>query len=253
MPDGAKALGDLASRLLGTPANYVLLDLETSPIEDGVANRSILVGPNLQAQRTAVTEATEPVLTIGGDCGVEFEPIRHAVEKYGTGLAVAWFDAHPDLNTPKSSLTGAFHAMVLRGLMGEGDPALTADPALKPDHVALIGARAADAAEQAAIADGWGILTGDPATQLRGAEHLYVHVDVDVLDPSEFGGLNMPEADGMTIEELVEGLDSLKDFNIIGAGITECVGSPEQVEVLAPVIEKLGELMHVDNRQQATL
>ena len=242
MPDGARALADLASHVLGAPVNHVPQDDQTSPMENRIANRAALVA-NLEAQRTAVRDATGPILTIGGDCGVEFEPIRSAVAKYGTGLGVAWFDAHPDLNTPETSRTGAYHAMVLRALMGDGDPALTADPALKRDRVALVNARAADPAERAAIADGWGVLTKDPATQLRGSQHVYVHVDVDVLDPSEFGGLNMPEPDGMTIAELVAGLESLKEFHVVGAGITECVGSPEQVEVLAPVIEILGELI----------
>ena len=242
MPDGSRALAELASRVLGVPVNHVPQDDQTSPLEDGVANRSALVA-NLEAQRTAVREASGPILTIGGDCGVEFEPIRAAVEKYGDDLAVAWFDAHPDLKTLESSPNGAYHAMVLIGLMGKGDPALTADPALNRERVALINVRAADAAEQAAIADGWGILTDDPGTLLRGASHLYVHVDVDVLDPSEFPGLNMPEPDGMTIQELVKALESLRKFNVIGAGITECVGTPEEVEVLTPVIRAVGELL----------
>lgn len=185
-----------------------------------------------------------PILTIGGDCGVELAPIRAALERYGDGLAVAWFDAHPDLNTPETSRTGAYHAMVLRALMGEGDPALIAtSPALKPDKVALTDARAADAAEKEAIDRGLGVRTADPAAALRGAPHLYVHVDVDVLDPSEFGGLNMPEAGGLTISELVSALDALSGFNVIGAGITECVGSRDEVEVLAPVTTKIGELL----------
>lgn len=242
MPDGARALADLASHVLGAPVNHVPQDDQTSPMENRIANRAALVA-NLEAQRTAVRDATGPILTIGGDCGVEFEPIRAAVERYGPDLAVAWFDAHPDLKTLDSSPNGAYHAMVLIGLMGKGDPALTADPALRRDRVALINARGADSAEQEAIADGWGILTDDPATVLHGASHLYVHVDVDVLDPGEFPGLNMPEPDGMTIDELVTALESLTGFNVIGAGITENVGTAEEVEVLTPVVRAVGKLL----------
>lgn len=156
----------------------------------------MLTGPNLEAQQEAVSGIEEPILTIGGDCGVEFEPIREIRKRYGAGLGVAWFDA-----------------------------------------------RAAVAAEQAAIERGMGITTFKPATVLRDAAHIYVHVDLDVLDSSEFDGLNMPESNGLTIHQLVSTLESLREFNVVGAGITECVGTAEQVEVLSPVIVMIGELL----------
>jgi arginase len=53
----------------------------------------------------------------------------------------------------------------------------------------------------------------------------------------------MPEPNGLTIRQLVASLDSLKGFNVVGVGITECVGTPEQVEALAPIVGKIGELM----------
>lgn len=243
MPEGCVALAELAGRVLDVPVNHVAQERSTSSIEDGVANRAVLTGANLAAQQQAVARVAEPVLTIGGDCGIQFAPIRAARERYGPGLGVAWFDAHPDLNTPETSHTGAYHAMVLRGLLGEGDPALTATEALDPKRVALISARAADAAERAAIEQGMGVITEDPAGLLRDASDIYVHVDVDVLDPSEFDGLNMPEPAGLTISELITFLDTLHGFNVVGAGITECVGTPEQVEVLAPVVAKIGELI----------
>lgn len=243
MPDGCAALAELAGRLLDAPVKHVRQERGTSPKEHGVANRAILTGPNLEAQRAAIAGTDKPILTIGGDCGVEFVPISAARERYGAGLGVAWYDAHPDLKTPQTAHDGAYHAMVLAGLLGEGDPALTATETLDPDRVALISARAAIEAERKAIDRGMGTVTDDPATVLRNASDIYIHVDVDVLDPSEFPGHNMPEAGGLTISELVDSLDSLKGLNVVGAGITECVGTPKQVEVLSPVILKLGELM----------
>lgn len=243
MPDGCIALADLGSRILGASVNLVHQVRDTSPTEAGVANRAVLTGPNLEAQRQAVAGIEEPILTIGGDCGVEFEPIRALRKRYGPGLGVAWFDAHPDLKTPETADDGAYHAMVLAGLLGEGDPDLTASETVDPNKVALIDARAAIPAEQAAIERGHGVLTDEPATVLRDATHIYVHVDVDVLDPSEFGGHNMPEPSGMTIPELVASLESLSGLNVVGASITECVGTGEQVEVLSPVIAAIGELL----------
>lgn len=243
LPDGCRALAELAGRVLDVPVITVEQSAETSAREDGVSNRAILTGPNLAAQRAAIAGVDGALLTIGGDCGVEFEPIRVMRERFGAGLGVAWFDAHPDLKTPETAHDGAYHAMVLAGLLGESDPALTAAPPVDRDKVALIGARAAIPAEKDMIARGMGTETEDPAAVLADATHVYVHVDVDVLDPSQFRGHNMPEPDGLTIDRLVEMLSSLRGLNVVGAGITECVGSPAEVEVLTPVIAALGALL----------
>jgi len=137
--------------------------------------------------------------------------------------------------------------MVLRALLGEGDPAFAASPVLEHGRVALVGTRVIDPAEQAAIDRGLATQTDDAAVSLHDASHLYVHVDLDVLDvldPTEFGGLNYPEPGGLTVAELVSALDALARFRIVGAGITECVGSSEQIEVLAPVIATIGNLLN---------
>ena len=126
MPEGCLVLAELASRILNMPVNKVAQEGGTSPTEAGVANRAVLTGPNLDAQRQAVARVQEPILTIGGDCGVEFAPISALRERLGPGLGIAWFDAHPDLKTPETAPDGAYHAMVLAGLLGEGDPELTA-------------------------------------------------------------------------------------------------------------------------------
>jgi arginase len=246
IPDGCLALAGLTARILHSPVHHVIQNRQTSPIEDDVANRSVLTGANRAAQRAAVAEASWPILTIGGDCGVELAPIGAARHRYGAELAVAWFDAHPDLNTPQSSASGAFHGMVLRALLGEGDPAFTASPALEHGQVVLVGTRAIDPAEQAAITGGLAVLTDDPAASLSHASHVYVHVDLDVLDPSDFGGLNYPEPGGLSVADLVSALDSLGGFTIVGVGITECVASPDQVEVLAPIVAAIGNLLAPD-------
>ncbi|RSM36963.1 arginase family protein [Amycolatopsis balhimycina DSM 5908] len=240
LPDGCVALAELAGHVLSRPVHYVRQTHAVSEVDRGIASRAVLTGPNRVAQLAALEAPGGPVLTIGGDCGVELVPIGVARYRYGPGLGVVWFDAHPDLNTPDSSPSGAFHGMVLRSLFGEGDPEFAADPALTPGNVALAGARVFDPAEQAAV-DGGLVVT--PVEALTGVEKLYVHVDLDVLDPSEFPGLNYPEPGGWTIPQLVAALDALSGYAVVGAGITECVGTPREVEVLEPVIAAIGRLL----------
>lgn len=51
---------------------------------------------------------------------------------------------------------------------------------------------------------------------------IYVTVDLDVLDPSEFPGTGTPEAGGMRFEELRAALDSiLNGYDVIGMDIVE--------------------------------
>jgi arginase len=240
LPDGCAALAELAGRVLGRPVRHIPQSLEVSPADGGIASRAVLTGPNRAAQLAALEAPGGPVLTIGGDCGVELVPIGVARFRYGPGLGVAWFDAHPDLNTAATSPSGAFHGMVLRSLFGEGDPEFAAAPALEPGHAALLGARVFDPEERSAVGRGLAVTS---VAALAGVEKLYVHVDLDVLDPAEFAGLGSPEPDGWTIARLVAELDALAAFDVVGAGLTECVGTPAEVGVLEPVLAALGRLL----------
>ncbi|HET6286646.1 MAG TPA: arginase family protein [Amycolatopsis sp.] len=240
LPEGCVALAELAGHVLGVPVHHIRQTRETSPTVDGIANRAVLTGGNRAAQLAALEAPGGPVLTIGGDCGVELIPIGVARYRFGPGLGVAWFDAHADLNTAETSPSGAFHGMVLRSLLGEGDPEFAANPPIEPGRVVLAGTRAFDDAERAVVDRGL-VLETDPAAGLAGADKVYLHLDLDVLDPAEFDGLNYPEPGGLTIERLVAMLRELSGFEVVGAGITECAGT--EVRVLEPVLEVLGELL----------
>lgn len=243
--DGAPALAALAEDVLGWPVRHVPQEIAGSPTVDGIANRAVLTGTNRAAQLAALEAPGGPVLTIGGDCGVELVPIGVARFRHGPGLGVAWFDAHPDLNTPAESGSGGFHGMVLRALLGEGDPDFVASPALEPGRVALLGARSVDPAEAAAIARGLAVRTDDPAATLRaaGVQHVYLHLDLDVLDPAEFADVTFPEPGGLSITQLVAAIDRLAGCSVVGAGLTECVAAGQASTALTPVLTAVGRLL----------
>ncbi|HWD05632.1 MAG TPA: arginase family protein [Amycolatopsis sp.] len=241
--EGCLALSELAGHVLDQPVHHIHQDPATSDVLAGVANREVLTGANRVAQLAALEAPGGPVLTIGGDCGVELVPVGVARYRFGPGLGVAWFDAHPDLNTGVSSPSGAFHGMVLRSLLGEGDKAFAASPAIEPGRVALFGTRVFDAAEEQAVRRGLAVPAEDVAGALRqaGAESVYLHVDLDVLDPREFGAVNCPEPGGLTVFELAEAITGLSGLDVVGAGITECVGT--ELAVLEPVLSAVGRLL----------
>lgn len=199
--------------------------------------------------RTALAEtAGRFVVTVGGDCGVDLEPIADAVRRYGERLAVVWFDAHADLNTPASSPSGAFHGMVARTLLGDGLPELVPERALKPSRLVLAGVRALDPPEEEYIrAAGVPRVGPDALDGLvaavagTGAEAVYVHVDLDVLDPGVFPSVGAPVPGGLRPAQLLAQVTALAErFEIVGLGVTEYEPArPEDDDLLAGLLPGL--------------
>ena len=192
------------------------------------------VGKALDGTRGRLT------VTAGGDCGVELAPIAAARRRHGDRLAVVWFDAHGDLNTPASSPSGAFHGMVLRTLLGEGPPGLVPGEPLRRDQVVLAGVRALDPAERA-YAEALPNATGPAALveAVGDADAVYVHLDLDVLDPGVFASVGTPEPGGLTSAQVVEMVTALAArYEIAGVGITEYEPArPEDQETLAGLVD----------------
>ncbi|NGO70768.1 arginase family protein, partial [Streptomyces boncukensis] len=186
----------------------------------GVAGLGLLAR-NLRAVRAALDAGPGgATVTAGGDCAADLAPVEAALAAHGEGLAVVWFDAHGDLNTPASSPSGAFTGMVLRTLLGEGPAELSPRQALRPEQVVLAGARALDPGERAYIAAsglchlGVPELAEDPAAAAgavaaRGASAVYIHLDLDVLDPAHFDAVGTPEPGGLTPAALVRAIRAL--------------------------------------------
>ena len=195
--------------------------------------------------RAALGTQTGPTITIGGDCGVELAAIEHANSR--GDIAVVWFDAHPDINTAASSPSGAFHGMVLRTLLGDGPAQLVPASPLLPSRVVLAGTRALDDSESDFI-DASGIRLLGPneitpdnlveALLATGAASVYLHIDLDVLDPSEFASLGFPEPFGLSLAQLLELIDAARRaLPLAGAGITEFApSSPSATSDELPVI-----------------
>src|SRR3954451_10857079 len=185
--DGAEAIrGDLpsgATRSVEVPLGA------GDAVATGVHRYSTLA---VVRERTAqVLEALPPddvPVLVGGDCGVELAGVAHAVERAraaGRRLGLVWFDAHPDLHTPRTSDSGAFSGMVLRALLGDGVDGLTGPDGLEPADVVLVGTRSVDGDEDGYVAER-GLLLLPPdasaeqvAAAADGWDDVYIHVDLD--------------------------------------------------------------------------
>lgn len=156
-------------------------------------------------------------LILGGDHSLSIGSIGGMAR--GVPLGVLWLDAHGDFNTPATSPSGNVHGMPLASLLGLGDPRLRhaagAAP-LRPEQVAIVGARALDEGERRLLREhgvavysmeaidrrGVAAVVAEAIDRVgRGTERLHVSLDLDLLDPREAPGVGTPVPGGMTYRE----------------------------------------------------
>lgn len=152
------------------------------------------------------------------------------------GSGIAWFDAHADLNTPETSPSGFIDGMAAATLLGwcHAAPlqAVSGGRSLAASALLLIGARALDPGEAGAVraheirmldvetaenAPARGRLLDEFVAPL---DEIYLHVDLDVLDPAAVGPANTFAAPGgLSLDvarQVVEGIAARRPI----AGIT---------------------------------
>lgn len=253
--DGAEAIrGDLpaaATTVVAVPA------AAGESLGTGVSRFSALATVrDAAAAELMLLEA--PVVTIGGDCAADLASVQHAVAGAPAGsVALVWFDAHADINDIASSPSSAFHGMVVRALLGDAPDGLaSAGPSLlSPGNVVLAGTRAIDDGESAYIDEAGIRILGpaeldDPsavvaAVAATGATSVYLHIDLDVLDPATISGIGYPEPFGVQPEALCDAVRALRGrFALAGAAITEF--APESPDAagrdMAVILRILGAL-----------
>ncbi len=224
--DGAEAIrGDLPAAATVT----VEVPSEAGSDEGSGVQRLSALRAIRDAQLAAMHGAAGLPITIGGDCGVALGAIESAARE-DERLAVVWFDAHPDLNTPDSSRHGAFTGMTLRTLLGDGASALVPAVPISADRVILAGARSFDDAESDYLASApiVGLTPEDldaesitEALRRSGATSVYLHIDVDVLDPAELAGVGDPIPFGLSLPQLLEAITAARSLlPLAGAGIS---------------------------------
>ena len=214
-----------------------------------VNNEEAIYQQLLHFKHALESNQPEVVKTIGGDCGLEIVPVGYLNARY-PNLGVIWFDAHGDINTPKSSPSKNFHGMPLRTLMGEGPKTFDILMAsnLQASQIHYVGLRDIDQAEQEFISEEniYAPLTlniGHLVETLneKNIAHLYIHFDVDSLDPHAYSQSYYQVNNGLTIAESLAVLSALQsEFEIVGCSLLESVAtSKEELEPIQPIIKKL--------------
>ncbi|MEM8508429.1 MAG: arginase family protein [Bacteroidota bacterium] len=184
----------------------------------------------------ALLEEKQPqkLSVLGGDCGLEIVPVSYLNSKY-SNLGVIWFDAHADINTPSDSPSKNFHGMPLRMLLGEGVPEIERllFSKLKDHQLHYLGLRDVDDAEHQRIRSGniynsRQVNTADLVQTLKAKNirQLYLHFDLDCLDPKEYDQTYYQVPDGIAIATAERCIRELKDkFEVVGTSVLESVAT----------------------------
>jgi len=136
-------------------------------------------------------------------------------------IGMLWLDAHPDFNTPETTRSGSRGGMPVAVATGRALQRMrldaTLDPPLSDRHVVMAGVRLTDPLEQSLL-DQSSIeqLTVDDLRNMTPAvfaqldrlssltDKIYIHIDMDVLDPREVMGHGNKVPNGPSSEQLAK-------------------------------------------------
>lgn len=157
-------------------------------------------------------------VTVGGDHTMalgSLSGLAQAHKAHGR-TGVIWIDAHPDINTPETSQTQAYHGMPVAALLGIGDADFVAlgggRPILKPENIAYLGLRDVDPPEAKYMGDN-GIVSYDmraiaslgapeafsrAMAEISGrTDYMALSIDLDAFDPGETPAVGTPVPGGI--------------------------------------------------------
>jgi arginase len=192
-----------------------------------------------QSARASLAESAKP-LVLGGDHSLAAGSVAAAADwaktTRGLPIGLLWVDAHGDMNTPRTSMSGNVHGMPLAALLGPEPEELAGiggfSPKVLPAHVVLIGVRNLDDREKIAVRDsGIHVFTmkdidrqgvasiAEQAVNLAGSGTAGIHVsfDMDVCDPLIAPGVGTPVKGGLDYREAHMVMEIVADSGLLSS------------------------------------
>jgi arginase len=190
-----------------------------------------------QTALASLDEGATPIV-LGGDHSIGAGSVAAAAEwaknTKGLPIGLLWIDAHGDMNTPATSLSGNVHGMPLAALLGPEPAELskigTFSPKVHAAHTVLIGIRNLDEREKVAVRDSHvhvftmkdidrqGIASiVEQAVNLAGNGTAGIHVsfDMDVCDPLIAPGVGTPVKGGLDYREAHMVMEIVADSGLL--------------------------------------
>ncbi|MBI1801888.1 MAG: arginase family protein [Chloroflexi bacterium] len=190
---------------------------ELDPAEQaqyGVWNKTGHANAHLAALIAQLRRQRQFVLALESDCSATMGALGGLQQSGVQTIGMVWIDAHADFNTPETTLSGMLGGMpvaisaglCLRRLRLQSG---LAQP-IRAEDVAMVGLRDIDPLELDLLREHRvEMVPPDPELVKDAVERLaqrvdaiYVHIDWDVLDPSDIPTASLPVANGPRLDEL---------------------------------------------------
>jgi arginase len=175
-----------------------------------------------RATEAALARGHLPVV-LGGDHSIALGTITGLSQHYkkqDQKIGLIWFDAHADMNTHETTLSGNIHGMPLSAILGYGHPGLINfnSPGAKVavENAVLIGIRDLDLKEKVTVKKsgitcysmreidlkGMGAVIAEAiAIAGKGTAGIHVSFDIDAIDPYYAPGVGTSAPGGLTFRE----------------------------------------------------
>ena len=192
--------------------------------------------------RTALASLAEGAmpLVLGGDHSLAAGSVSASAEwartKRQMPIGLLWLDAHGDMNTPATSMSGNVHGMPLAALLGPEPSELArignASPKVQPEQTVIIGVRNLDEREKVAVRDSRvhvftmkdidrqgiaSIVEQAVALAGQGTAGIHVSFDMDVCDPLIAPGVGTPVKGGLDYREAHMVMEIVADSGLLTA------------------------------------
>jgi agmatinase len=211
-------------------------DAEVVPGDAYASHRAIRA-----AVRAIVRAGAVPVV-LGGDHSIAFPDISAVAESYEHGkVAVVQFDTHADTAASLSGVKWS-HGTPFRHLVDQD--------VVPGDRLVQVGLRGywpfqeewAWAREagvrwhrmEEVTERGIDAVMGDVLDEIADADHVYLSIDIDVLDPAYAPGTGTPEPGGMTARELLRAVRTIcLEMSVAGLEVVEVSPPYDHAEITA--------------------
>lgn len=174
------------------------------------------------------------LLNLGGDHSLAVGTVFGTLKKYPQARVV-WIDAHGDINTPASSISGNAHGMPLAALLGLYDTG-SKTCRLKQENLLMLGIRELDFFEHEIIKKlNITVITADEINQTpdqalkkiitwlaQSNSVLHVSFDIDAVDPAYAPATGLPVENGLSLDFIVALFNLLSaKANIVALDLVE--------------------------------
>ncbi|GAA5123418.1 arginase family protein [Haloechinothrix salitolerans] len=172
----------------------------------------------------------ERSLVMSSDCTTSLAVVA-GLQHAGQAPSVVWFDAHGDVQTLETSTSGYLGGIPLRLIAGYRTELIADAIDLTPvaeDAIVLVDARDLDPPERAYLERSRirHVAIDELATDVLPSGPIYLHIDLDVINPEYLSGQLFPAAGGPTVQAVAQAVSRVVDVGRVAAVGLGCTWRP---------------------------